>query len=152
MALWEFSNQNKHKNWRTRIIYVEKGKSLVIPSGFGNTFSSRFKYIHTHPILPPCLTKNQKGEVCIIPGWKVVHPNTTLEDIKWEKPSTIKIERKVEKNEWLFESSSTPGDFYRVRQMGTKLTCDCSGFFRVKDREKGCKHVQQVRKDLATRK
>jgi len=142
MPLWEFSNQNKHKNWRTRIIYVEEGKPLVVPNGFGNTFSSRFKYTHTHPILPPCLTKNRKGEVCIVPGWKVVHPKTTLNDIVWEKPKIQIHERKVEKFESI--SSTDPSLKYITKRFteGNKVSysCNCPGVWRSKERK--CKHIK----------
>lgn len=146
MALWEFSNQNKHGNWKTRVVDIPKGESFSIPKGFGNVCVSRFRYIHKHPILPPVLTTGKDGIKYLLPTWTPVHPQTTLDDIKWEKPEVVKV--KPQKNEWLFESSSDPGNFYRVRQNGVKLTCNCSGFYRVKDREKGCKHAQQVRKEL----
>ena len=105
-----------------------------------------FKYEHQHN-LPPTLLTNHKGETFIVPTWQKVHPKTTLKDIEWIKP-TKPVEIPVEKNTWKFESSSDPGTFYTVRQTGIKLTCNCSGFYRAKDREKGCKHCQEVRKQL----
>ena len=82
-----------------------------------------------------------------MPTWQKVHPETTLNDIEVIRP-VKKVEAPVEKNTWKFESSSEKGLFYTVRQNGSKLTCTCSGFFRAKDRNKGCRHCQEVRKQL----
>jgi hypothetical protein len=60
----------------------------------------------------------------------------------------VKIEAPIEKETWKFESSSEKGLFYKVTKQGDKLTCNCSGFYRCLDRNKGCKHVQEVRKQL----
>lgn len=105
-----------------------------------------FRYEHHHDI-PPALFTNLKGEVFIVPTWQKVHPKTTLADIEWIKPE--KVEVKVEKETWKFESSSEKGLFYKVTKQGSELKCNCSGFFRCKDRSKGCKHVQEVRKQLS---
>ena len=106
-----------------------------------------FKYTYEHPQLPPTLfVAPISGKKFIVPIWKEVHPQTTLADIEWIKP--VKVEIPVEKNTWTFESSSEKGIFYKVSKQGDKLTCNCSGFYRCKDRNKGCKHVQEVRKQL----
>jgi hypothetical protein len=106
-----------------------------------------FKYIYEHHSLPPTLLVSPvSGKKFIVPTWKEVHPQTTLADIEWIKP--VKIEAPIEKETWKFESSSEKGLFYKVTKQGDKLTCNCSGFFRCKDRNKGCKHVQEVRKQL----
>ena len=104
-----------------------------------------FKYEHQHDIAPSLFT-NLKGEVFIVPTWQKVHPKTTLADINWIKPEKIVVP--VEKETWKFESSSEKGLFYKVTKQGSELKCNCSGFFRCKDRSKGCKHVQEVRKQL----
>ena len=104
-----------------------------------------FKYTYEHHSLPPTLVV-LSGQKYIVPTWQKVHPETTLNDIEWIKPE--KIEVPVEKDVWKFESSSDPGHFYTVKKSGLKLTCNCSGFYRAKDRNKGCKHVQEVRKQL----
>lgn len=104
-----------------------------------------FRYKHEHKI-PPALFTNFRGETFIVPTWQKVHPKTTLKDIEWIKP--VKEEAPVEKNNWKFESSSDPGHFYTVRQNGLKLTCTCNGFWRCKDKTKGCKHIQDVHKQL----
>jgi len=109
--------------------------------------SHLFKYEYIHAMLPPTLfISSTSGKKYIVPTWQEVHPETTLNDIEWIKPE--KIEVPVEKDVWKFESSSDPGHFYTVKKSGLKLTCNCSGFYRAKDRNKGCKHVQEVRKQL----
>jgi hypothetical protein len=106
-----------------------------------------FKYTYEHHSLPPTLFVSPvSGKKFIVPIWKEVHPQTTLADIEWIKP--VKVEVPVEKGTWTFESSSEKGIFYKVTKQGDKLTCNCSGFYRCKDRNKGCKHVQEVRKQL----
>ena len=105
-----------------------------------------FKYTYEHHSLPPTLVV-LSGQKYIMPTWQKVHSETTLADIEWIKP-VKPVEVPVEKNVWKFESSSEKGIFYKVTKQGDKLTCNCSGFYRCKDRNKGCKHVQEVRKQL----
>jgi len=102
-----------------------------------------FKYTYEHSQLPPTLVV-LKGQKYIVPTWQKVHPETTLADIEWIKP-TKPVEVPVEKNTWKFESSSDPGHFYVVKQSGLKLSCNCPGFYRAKDRR--CKHIKQVEND-----
>jgi hypothetical protein len=99
-----------------------------------------FKYDYEHHLLPPTLFTNYKGEKFIVPSFTKVHPKTTLADINWIKPE--KVEAPVEKNVWKFESSSDPGHYYAVRQSGFKLSCNCPGVWRSKDRR--CKHIKEV--------
>ena len=147
MALWKFSNLNKYGNIRTRIVHLEDGKPFSYnPKGFGPFVEvHRFKYEHHH-LYAPVLFVDSNNQKFILPNWQPVVSETTLSDIEWIKP--VKIEAPIEKETWKFESSSEPGTFYKVRKQGDKLTCNCSGFFRCKDRNKGCKHVQEVRKQL----
>ena len=129
------------------IKYTEKTSYGFKPSSSLVSHASRlFKYTHEHSYLPPTLVV-LNGQKYIMPTWQKVHPETTYNDIEWVKP--VKIEAPVEKETWKFESSSEKGLFYKVKKQGDKLTCNCSGFFRCKDRNKGCKHVQEVRKQLS---
>ena len=106
--------------------------------------SRLLKYEYTHPTLGPTLFTTNDGEKYIMPTWQKVHPETTYNDIEWIKPETVKPV--VEKNTWKFESSSDPGTFYTVRQTGIKLTCNCQGVWRAKDRR--CKHIKEVEQKL----
>ena len=140
MALWKFSNLNKYGTLRSRIIYRPDGEPFSFnPKGLGWFVAARrFKYTHEH-MYPPSIFQSN-GKTYIMPGWQEVLPETTLNDVEWIKPEVVKVE--PQKNEWLFESSSDPGHFYRVRQSGNKLSCNCPGVWRSKDRR--CKHIKEI--------
>ena len=139
--LWKFTNTNKYGNLRSRIVYNPDGKPFTIGKGFGSFVAARvFKYDHKHMFPPALFVAPTDGQKYIVPGWQKCHPDTQLSDINWIKPEVKKQE--PEKNEWLFESSSDPGHFYKVRQIGVKLTCNCPGVWRSKDRR--CKHIKEV--------
>ena len=86
----------------------------------------------------------QDGKKFIVPIWKEVLPETTLEDINWVKPKPKKVS--VEKQEFKFESKSDPGHFYNVTVKNNKVDCTCSGKWRAKDRQ--CRHMKDVKKQL----
>ena len=139
MALWEFTNLNKHGNYRTRIIYTKGG--LSIPgTGLGNkVLAHRFKYKHTHPLFPPSLlvSNNQKY---LMPGWVPVEMETELSDIEWvrSKPK-VKQEPIVE----IHKSSSSDKTYKTTYYPETgKYTCSCPGSWRAFDRR--CKHIKAL--------
>jgi len=141
-----FTNLNKYSTLRNRIIHVPDGKPFTHGANYGPIVGSRvFKYEYTGSISPALVTLN--GKKYIIPSWQEVLPETTLNDIEWVKPQ-VEAPAPAQSNVWKFQSESNPDMQYIVRQNGLKLSCNCSGFFRAKDREKGCKHVQQVKKEL----
>ena len=143
--LWKFTNKNKYGNLRSRIIYRPDGQPFTVGKGFGDFVGvSVFKYKYEHSLIPPHLFTDRDGKKFIVPEWREVLPETTINDIEWIKPELVKV--KPEKNEWLFESSSDPGSFYKVNQVGDKLSCNCPGTWRAKDRQ--CKHIKEVKNDL----
>ena len=148
MPLLQFSNKNKYGHKRTRIIHKDTTSLGINPSGFGSYIHvSVFKYEYEHPILAPSLFVDLKGDKYIVPTWQKVHPKTELNDIIWKKPK-IKKENKPINKTWKFESSSSDS-VYTVRQVDSvTLKCNCPGFYRAKDRNLGCKHVQKVRASL----
>ena len=140
--LWKFTNTNKYGTLRSRIVYNPDGKPFTIGRGFGKFVHVRvFKYTYEHPLLPPSLFTSQDGKKYIVPTWQEVLPETTLNDIKWVKPEVVKP--KLQKNEWMFESSSDPGHFYKVTQVGVTYKCNCPGVWRAKDRQ--CKHIKEIK-------
>lgn len=148
--LLKITTKNKYGNPRTRVIYKSPTKPFSHGGGFGDFVAvGSFKYQYKHPTLPPSLFTTSNGDTYIIPTWEKVLPETTLEDINWVRDK-VKEDKTVSKpKEWKFESKSKPGNFYIVKQVSDyKVTCNCSGFFRVKDKNKGCKHVQQIKKEL----
>ncbi len=111
-----------------------------------------FKYkVEKHPVLPLTIARFINKTV-IYPSQIECHPKTTLKDIEEIIPvgQQIQIEtpievKKEQSKEWKFDSSSGGGT-YTVKQTKTgKLLCDCPGYFRARDREKGCKHIQEIR-------
>ena len=151
MALHQIIEKHKVNILGQEIVYTNKFLKYTEKTSYGFkpasslvSHSSRlFKYTHEHSYLPPTLVV-LNGQKYIMPSWQKVHPETTYDDIEWIKPA--KVEAPVEKNTWKFESSSDPGHFYTVRQNGLKLTCNCSGFWRAKDRR--CKHVKEVEQKI----
>ena len=156
MALFKIIEKHKVNILGQEITYTNKFIKHKKGSSYGLKPSSSliscsislFKYEFEHSYLTPSLIIDSKGDKYIVPTWEKVHPETTLEDIKVIRPIK-KVETPIEKNSWKFESSSEKGLFYTVRQNGTKLTCTCSGFFRCRDKNIGCKHCQEVRKQLS---
>jgi hypothetical protein len=134
----EITYTNKFLKYSKSTSYGFKPSKSIISNGV-----YVFKYTYEHSQLPPTLVV-LAGQKYIVPTWQKVHPETTLADIEWIKP-TKPVEVPVEKNTWKFESSSDPGHFYVVKQSGLKLSCNCPGFYRAKDRR--CKHIKQVEND-----
>jgi hypothetical protein len=143
MAILEFSHKTGKGNIRKRLFYNPTTTyGVKNPSAYGPMVAIKVhKYIYKHPYLAPTLFTDSDGKTYIVPTWQEVHPKTTLKDIEWVRPVT-KTKQATEKETWRFESSSEPGHFYVVRKQGDKITCNCSGFWRAKDRR--CKHVKEV--------
>ena len=139
MALWEFSSLNKHGNYRKRIIHTEG--ALSIPGdGFGpSVFARRFKYQYTHPVISPGLTI-LNGKKYLMPIWKEVDLNTTLDDIEWVKPKLKRTDPVIEIN----VSGSNPDIKYKTTYYpDTKnYYCNCPGRWRAFDGK--CKHIKAL--------
>ena len=139
-----FTNLNKYGTLRNRIIHVPDGKPFTHGPNYGPIVSSRvFKYEYTGSISPALVTLN--GKKYIIPSWKEVLPETTLNDIEWVKPQ-VETPVPAQSNVWKFQSESNPDMQYIVRQNGSKLSCNCPGVWRSKIRK--CKHIFEIEKKL----
>ncbi len=148
MALLQFTNMNKYGNPRKRIIHQPTTQLSINPSGFGKSIHVNvFKYIYEHSVLAPSLFTSLDGERYIVPTWQKVHPKTELNDIIWKKPKTKKKDVFKLKT-WKFESSSSDSVYTTTQVDSVTLKCNCPGFYRAKDRNLGCKHVQKVRASL----
>ena len=145
MALWKFTNLNKYGNPRSRIIFRPDGEAFGFnPKGFGPFVNVQmFKYEHKEPILPPALVVSN-GKKYIVPTWKEVDPNTTLNDIIWVKPKV-----KVTKSETIVKinkSSSSDAEYTtKYYPDSGKYHCDCPGTWRTRG---NCKHVKQMRNEI----
>jgi hypothetical protein len=146
MALWKFSNLNKYGNIRTRIIYRPDGESFGInPKGFGPFIGiSRFKYESKSPFQPALV--NIKGKKYMVPDWKEVLPETTINDIKAgevEKRGRKKGQSQIS-NTIVKTPSSSSSEIYTTTfyPNSGKYYCDCPGTWRTAG---NCKHVKSLR-------
>ena len=144
MALWKFTNLNKHGNSRSRIIYRPDGKAFSFkPHGLGSFVNVQmFKYEYKHDILPPTLTV-LNGQKYIVPTWQKVDPNTTLKDIQWIKPKP-KVKRKETVIKTFKSGSSDMTYTTKYYPTSGKYFCDCPGSWRSFG---NCKHIKQMRNE-----
>lgn len=132
------------------IISVKNGEQVKvypIRDGIVVAGCKTFKYVvKKHQHLCTSIVKFST-KYMIMPQGIECHPDTQLSDIIYEKtivkPQITDI-KKEEPKVWKFDSSSGDGT-YIVKMTPKGLTCDCSGFWRVKDKVKGCIHCQKVR-------
>jgi len=121
------------------IVYNESTTTSYKPvDGLVSRLVQCFKYRVKTDVNPSVVTLN--GKRVIVPVWLEVHPLTTINDIEWVKP---KPKRQNTKTTEVTSESGT----YKVKfNPDTKeWKCNCFGFFRLKDRSKGCKHIIQAK-------
>ena len=71
MALFEFTNFNKHGNIRTRIIHRDTPTFGFNPKGFGKMVQvKRFVYEVEDSLVPPRIFETYEGDKYIVPQWK----------------------------------------------------------------------------------
>ena len=100
----------------------------IVPKNESTIYPQRYK------IMP-------EGILCI--------PETELSDIRVIDNLPKIVEKPKQENKWMFESSSGDG-FYQVRENMGKLKCSCPGSWRAKDKK--CKHIKEVEKELGSPK
>ena len=139
MALWQFTNFNKYGNPRTRIMFRPDGEGFSHGPGFGSTIVRRYQYEVKGGNIPPSILK-LNGKTYIMPWWKEVEPETTLNDIKWIKPKPKRIEPIVEIN----VSGSNPDIKYKTsyHPSSGNYYCNCPGKWMDKDGK--CKHIKAL--------
>ena len=144
MALWKFTNLNKHGNLRSRIVYRPDGEAFSFnPKGFGPFVNVRMFRYEYKGAFPPALA-TIGGQKYIMPSWQKVDPNTTLKDIQWIKPKPkVKRQETVIKT---FKSGSSDA-VYTTKYYPTsgKYFCDCPGSWRSFG---NCKHIKQLKSEL----
>ena len=152
MSLWKIKTLNKYGNYRSRILYNPTNTSFGYnPKKLGPVvIAGRFKYEYNHSFLPPTLYTNPEGEKFIVPTYQKVHPKTELVDIDWIKPKVKSPKSQLKTFKYQSSSSS---DIYTVKEYlnadnTISLRCNCAGYWRVKDKNKGCKHIQETKKIL----
>ena len=139
--LWNVKIKYKGSTEYKEDIVYSDGPLKLDTKDIVSSVVTRLTYRSNNQVLPPHLITS-RGKKYIVPEWKEVHPLTTFDDIIWEKP----IEKVIEEKTFKFESSSEKGMFYKVRVRGTKISCNCQGVWRAKDRT--CKHMKQVKQEL----
>ena len=80
------------------------------------------------------------GKKYLMPSWKEVDPNTTLDDIEWIKPLMKKQEPTIEIN----VSGSNPDIKYKTSYYpdSGNYYCNCPGRWRAFDGK--CKHIKAL--------
>ena len=134
--LWKIqTKKTRFTDWKEEIVYSEGALSV---KGKVGIIAVPFKYKVKSSNVPPIIF-DHKGKRYVLPYWLEVHPQTTLTDIFVEK-------EKVKKTSYEVLSERT-GEKYTVKFNPTesKWTCNCTGFHRLLVKEKGCKHIQQIR-------
>ena len=132
-------------------IRVSDGPLRLDTKNITASIVTRLTYTVKDTVIPPMIYKSyQDHKTYIVPVWMEVHPDTTRDDIVWERFKPKPQEQPAEKKTFQFESSSDKSVFYTVRVNGTKVTCNCPGVWRAKDRT--CKHMKQVRQELGLQK
>lgn len=128
------------------IIYTDNSSPTIIypkRDNIKHAFLTTFKYKITLKSNETVALIRFGDKKVLMPKNIEVHPQTTLDDVE---VINVRKNTKSKIKKYTFKSSSSDA-VYTVKEIEGKLTCDCSGFWRVKDKSKGCKHVQQVRKD-----
>lgn len=140
--LWKCKIQYEGESeYKEEIRYSEKELQLD-SSNIKSAIVKRFTYNLKHIYEPFILTFGE--DKFIFPNNIKVHPQTTKDDIVWERWKSK--EQDENPQVWKFESVSSKGDFYKVKRYKNKITCSCPGVWRAKDRI--CKHIKQVQQLL----
>jgi hypothetical protein len=138
--LWECKIKYKgSKNYKTEIRFSEGALNLDTKN-IVSSVCKPFKYKYEDKVLPPSLfTSSVDGKRYIVPTWQEVDPRTMLVDIEWVKPAMKKVDIIVAKDS-KYDTKYDPNK--------KRFTCNCQGFWRVKDKSLGCKHIQALRLEL----
>ena len=149
--LWKCKIKYEDSNEWIEEIRVSNGPLQLNTKNITASIVTRLTYIVKNTIIQPIVYKSyQNDKTYIVPVWMEVHPETTQDDIIWERFKPKPKEQPSEKKTFQFESSSDKGTFYVVKVNGTKVMCNCPGVWRSKDRT--CKHMKQVKQELGLQK
>jgi hypothetical protein len=145
MALWNVKIDDQ--DWK--LVYAPGALThKEIGLGHKTVIIRRFFYRFEHPYLPANLVVNQKGKLCMTPTWEEVHPQTELSDIISERTKVkVRKERIITQK---YNVKNDEGDVYVVSHNTNenKWSCNCMGFWRLKNKAEGCKHIKEIKEDL----
>ncbi len=138
----------------TKIISLKDGEVFSVKPQKDNIQHAgvrTFKYrVPKHKYLPKAIVRFG-NKTLIYPSQIPCHPDTTLDDIIEEVEETV-VEQETstlvveEKKTWEFESSSGDGKYFVSLNKFGNPKCNCPGVWRAKD--KRCKHIKEVEKEL----
>ena len=141
----------EYENGTKVVKIVPKSESTIYPQrdSIKHCTHRSCKYeVSKHPYL--CISIIKTGDKYkIMPEGISCIPETELSDIIVIDNLPKIVEKPKQENKWMFESSSGDG-FYQVRENMGKLKCSCPGSWRAKDKK--CKHIKEVEKELGSLK
>ena len=138
--LWKCLIMYDGTNEYVEEIRFSEGSLVLNTHNIKSSIVEKMKYVSTHDIYSPFFFKSELSNVLyLMPGWIEVHPQTTLDDVTWIKPKRKSKAVKVE--------DVKVGDYtIKFNEAKNHYTCSCQGFWRVKDKKIGCKHIQGMKK------
>lgn len=89
---------------------------------------------------------NTGGKTYLVPIWMEVPADFDVEKNVKVTPITPQV---TKEETMTFGSKSDPTIKYETKRLvapsgDVKYTCTCPGYWRVKDKSKGCKHIQKM--------
>lgn len=142
--LWKCKIKYKGEANYTESIQYSEGPITLTDPNIESAIVERYTYKVKHIYQPFVLTLGEN--TIIFPNGIRAHPQTTQNDIIWEK---WKPKEQKTSQVWEFESSSFKGEIYKVKKSEDRITCSCPGVWRSKDRT--CKHIKEVQQMLASK-
>jgi len=142
----------------TKLIHLEPGEQVKISpqqDGIVTAGCKTFKYqVPKHKYLTKMIIRFG-DKTLIYPEGIECHPKTTLDDVVEYLTEEQLLEEKVEAPEvkvqmWEFESASGGGTYIVTLNKHGNPKCNCSGAWRAKDKK--CKHMKEVEKELGIEK
>lgn len=136
--LWKCLIKYKGSNEYVEEIYHSNGPLQIDSSKIDSCITKLLRYKADGPTFG-LVTSYLNGKRYLVPKWEEVHPNTTIEDITYPKPKPKKQPQVYKIKDYTIKYNENQKIY----------VCNCQGYFRVKDRTVGCKHVQELKKNLA---
>ena len=146
MSLWKVQTKFDNGEYKDEIIYNE-GPYVIHPKKdkIKSCVARKFLYEVEESLVPPRIFEDIEGKKYIVPQWIEVHTKTTMDDVKIIKKEIREVKRNyVVKDIYTVQSGSNE---YKVRHNPETdhYTCNCQGYWRVLDKSKGCKHIQEIK-------
>ncbi len=133
--LWKCSVKYSGTDHYVDEIRYSEGSLKVDTQDIVSMEATKLLYKSDSHVPPFFYTSYVTGKKYLMPMWIEVHPLATLDDVKWDSPKP-KLDNKVYKvKDYIIKYNPSKKIF----------VCNCQGYFRVKDKTIGCKHIQQLK-------